>query len=70
MNASNCDLMRVLIQVKLMWIPSHVGLVGPELVDEEARYAPLNGSIFDKPLSPCDFQSLTRSVLLKEWQKK
>jgi ribonuclease HI len=23
--------------VKLMWIPSHVGLVGNELVDERAR---------------------------------
>jgi ribonuclease HI len=27
------DLMRHLIEVKLMWIPSHVGLVGNELVD-------------------------------------
>jgi ribonuclease HI len=54
------DLMRDLIEVKIMWIPSHVGLVGNELVDGEARYASLNGSIFDGPLSPCDLQSLTR----------
>jgi hypothetical protein len=53
-----------------MWIPSHVGLVGNELVDGEARYVALNGSIFDRPLSPCDFQSLARPVLLREWQKK
>jgi hypothetical protein len=32
--------------------------------------ASLNGSIFDRPLSSCDFQSLTRPVLLREWQKK
>jgi hypothetical protein len=53
-----------------MWIPSHLGLVGNELVDGGARYASLNGSIFDRPLSPCDFQSLARLVLLREWQKK
>jgi hypothetical protein len=33
-----------------MWIPSHVGLVGNELVDVEARYASLNISIFDRTL--------------------
>jgi hypothetical protein len=54
--------MRDLIEVKLMWIPSHVGLVGNELVDGEARYASLNGSIFDIPPSPCDFQSVARPV--------
>jgi hypothetical protein len=46
-----------------------VGLVGNELVDREAQYASLNGSIFDRTLSPCDFQSLARPVLLREWQK-
>jgi hypothetical protein len=55
------------IEVKLIWIPSHVGLVGIELVDGEARYASLNGSIFDRPLSLCDFQGLARPVLLREW---
>jgi hypothetical protein len=46
--------MRDLIEVKLMWIPSY-GLVDNELVDGEARYSSLNGSIFDRTLSPCDF---------------
>jgi hypothetical protein len=64
------DLMRDLIEVKHMWIPSNVGLVGNELVDEVPRYASLNGSIFDRPPSPCDFQSLARPVLLREWQRK
>jgi hypothetical protein len=62
--------MRDLIEVKLKWTPSHVELVSNELVDGEARYASLNGSIFDRPPTPCDFQSLARPVLLKEWQRK
>jgi hypothetical protein len=45
-------------------------LVGNELVDGETRYASLNGSIFDRPLSPYDFQTLARPVLLREWQRK
>jgi hypothetical protein len=48
---------------------AHVRLVSNELVDGKARYATLNGSIFDRPLSPCDFQSLARPVLLREWQR-
>jgi ribonuclease HI len=46
------DLTRDGIEVKFMWIPSHVGLVANELVDGEARYASLNESIFDRPLFP------------------
>jgi hypothetical protein len=30
----------------------------------------VNGSIFDRPLSPCDFHSLARPVLLRERQRK
>jgi hypothetical protein len=30
----------------------------------------LNGTVFDRPLSPVDFQGLARSVLLREWQGK
>jgi hypothetical protein len=41
-----------------MWITSHVGLEGKELVDERARHAPLNGAFFDRPLSPVDFQRM------------
>jgi hypothetical protein len=41
-----------------MWILSIVGLVGNELVDDRARQAALEGSIFDIPLSSSDFQSL------------
>jgi hypothetical protein len=51
----------------LMWIPSHVG---NELVDERARQAALEGSIFDRPLSPSDFQSLARPAFMRAWQTK
>jgi hypothetical protein len=39
-------------------------------VDERAQHTILNGAVFDKPLLPVDFQGLTRSFLLKEWQGK
>jgi hypothetical protein len=58
------------IEVKLMWILSHVGLVGNEMVDERARQAALEVSIFDRPLSPSDFQSLARLALMRAWQAK
>jgi ribonuclease HI len=38
------------IEVKMLWIPSHVGLVGNEMVDDRARQAELEGTIFDRPL--------------------
>jgi ribonuclease HI len=58
------------IEVKLMWIPSHVGLVGNELVDEWARQAALEDSIFDRTLSTSDFQSLARPALMRARQAK
>jgi hypothetical protein len=36
----------------------------------EKHEASLKGSIFDRPLLPCDFQSLARPVLLRDWQRK
>jgi hypothetical protein len=53
-----------------MWIPSHVGLVGNELVDDRARQAALEGTIFDRPLSSSYFQSLARLALIRAWQAK
>jgi hypothetical protein len=53
-----------------MWNPSHVGLVENELVDDQAQQAALEGTIFDKPLSSSDFQSLVRPALIRVWQAK
>jgi hypothetical protein len=41
--------------------------VDSELVDGEARYASLNGSILDRPLSSCDFHSILPKVSLRPW---
>jgi hypothetical protein len=56
--------------VKLLWILSHVGLVGNELDNERARQAALEGSILDRPLFSSDFQSLARPALMRAWQAK
>jgi hypothetical protein len=53
-----------------MWIPSYVGLTEIELINERARQAALEGSIFDRPLSLSDFQSLARPALMRAWQAK
>jgi hypothetical protein len=53
-----------------MWIPSHVGLMGNELVDDWARETALEGTIFYRPLSSSDFQSLARPALMRAWQAK
>jgi hypothetical protein len=58
------------VEIEIMWIPSHVGLEGNEIVDERARHAALNGVVFDEPLPPMDFQGFARSILLREWQGK
>jgi hypothetical protein len=59
-------------EVEIMWIPVHMGLEVNEIADERerARHALLNGAVFERPLLPVDFQGLTRSVLLREWQGK
>jgi hypothetical protein len=48
-----------------MWIPYHVGLVGNELVDEQARHAALEGSIFDITIFSSDFQNLASPALIR-----
>jgi hypothetical protein len=53
-----------------MWIPSHVRLVVNELVDERVRRVALEGSIFDRPLSSSDFQSLGRPASIRSCQAK
>jgi hypothetical protein len=56
------------VEVEIMWIPSHVGLEGNEIVDERARHAALNGVVFDGPLPPMDFQGLARSLRVRKIQ--
>jgi hypothetical protein len=58
------------IQVKLMWIPSHVELVENELVDERARRMALESTNFDRQIVSSDFQSLAKPALLNAWLAK
>jgi ribonuclease HI len=60
------DLLEDTVEVEIMWISSHVGLEGNEIIEERAQHAALNVVVFGRPLSPVDFQGLTRSVLLRE----
>jgi hypothetical protein len=64
------DLLKDGVDVEIMWIPPNVGLESNEIVDKRARHAALNDVVFERPLPSVDFQGLTRSVLLKEWQGK
>jgi hypothetical protein len=58
------------VEVVIIWIPTHVGLEGNELVDERKHHVAFNGAVLDIPLVLVDFQALARFVLLREWQKK
>jgi hypothetical protein len=49
-------------------ISRRTGGGGNELVNLRARQAALEGSIFDRPLSSSDFQSLARPALMRAWQ--
>jgi hypothetical protein len=53
-----------------MWIPSHVELVGNELLDDRARQAALVGTIFGRLLSSSNFLRLARLALMRAWQAK
>jgi hypothetical protein len=58
------------IEVNLVWIPAHVGLMGNELVDDRARHVALEVNIFDSSLFSSDFQILARPALMRAWQTK
>jgi ribonuclease HI len=64
------DLLEDIVEVEIMWIPSHVGLEGNEIIDERAQHAALNVVVFGRPLLLVDFQGLARSILLRETQGK
>jgi hypothetical protein len=46
------------------------GTGGNKLIDERARQAAFEGSIFDRTLFSSDFQSLARPALMRAWQAK
>jgi hypothetical protein len=55
---------------ELRWSWCRFYLTYHELVEDRARQAALEGTIFKRPLSSSDFQSLARPALLIAWQAK
>jgi hypothetical protein len=56
--------------VKLMWIPSHVGLVGNELFDKRTGGIRRTGGISRLHLRQTIIHSLARPTLMRAWQEK
>jgi hypothetical protein len=45
---SDSDLLENEVEVEIMWIPGHMQLEGNKIVDERARHAALNGTVFER----------------------
>jgi hypothetical protein len=54
-------------EIHIMWIPSHVGVMGNERADRLAGEAVQGGTEFAAPVRPSDFQPLSRARLLDGW---
>ena len=65
------SLSKIGIDVILEWIPSHVGILGNELADKEAKHSlSLKHIYVCNPLYKEDIQILSRTILKDMWQKK
>lgn len=59
------------INVTLEWIPSHVGILGNELADKEAKHSLSFKNIYVfSPLYKEDIKTLSRTFLKDMWQNK
>jgi hypothetical protein len=55
-------------KIHIMWIPSHVGVMGNERADRLAGEAARDGTEFAAPVRPFDFQFLSKARMLDGWQ--
>jgi hypothetical protein len=64
------SLSKIGIDVILEWIPSHVGILGNELADKEAKNSlSLKNIYVCNPLYKEDIKTLSRTILKDMWQK-
>jgi hypothetical protein len=54
--------------IHIMWIPSHVGVMGNERADRLASEAVQGDTEFAAPVRPFDFRPLSRGRMLDGWQ--
>jgi ribonuclease HI len=62
------DLRQLNYDVKLMWILSHVGILGNEVADGLARQAVESGTIHRQMTVVNDHRILARQAMVKQWQ--
>jgi hypothetical protein len=62
------DLQQLNYDVKLMWIPSHVGFSGNEVADGLARRAVESGTVHEQMAVANDHRILARQAMVKQWQ--
>jgi hypothetical protein len=62
------DLQQLNYDVKLMWIPSHVGISGNEVADGLARQAVESGTVHGQMRVVNDHMILARKAMVKHWQ--
>ena len=56
--------------IKLCWTPSHVGITGNELADEEAKKTLTLEAISDKRLPKSDYKILVKQAVRDKWKEE
>lgn len=55
-------------QIKLIWVPAHVGIVGNEVADQKAKHAAVDGMLMDSRPPIPDILRFIKREKLEAWQ--